>query len=457
MSSLFSLLDLGAAALQAQNAGVAVASNNVANASTEGYSRQRLDLQSRLGAPLVGGVDVGGVDRLSSSLLAGRIRTNISSVSVADAFTGALLDFQVGMNAPGGELGSLVSGFFASISEVAASPSDQNLRGAAVAAARDLAIGLRQKAAAAEQARAEANQRIRDHLQEANRLMQEIANANKAIANGDDPALQDRRDLAAGQLAELVGGSARIDPDGQMRITLTGGEVLVDGARAARFQPSPDAALGGVDRIEVVDGSHRRDVTMNVDGGRIGGELRARDQSIPATMAQLDQLAFDIATNVNSIHAANAGLDGQTGRNLFAPPPAGVTGAAAAMQVDPVVDADPNLFAAAAPGAGPGDNQGALALMGLRDQPLASGGTRTFTDAGIDVVADVGFQAASAAAERDFFAIQSEHLAGLRDSLSGVSLQEEMTNLSQFQHAAEAQVKFLGTIDELLGSIIEGL
>jgi len=51
----------------------------------------------------------------------------------------------------------------------------------------------------------------------------------------------------------------------------------------------------------------------------------------------------------------------------------------------------------------------------------------------------------------------AHHLAGLRDATSGVSLQEEMSNLSQFQHASEAQVKFLSAVDELLGSIIEGL
>jgi flagellar hook-associated protein 1 FlgK len=456
MSSLFSLLDLGAAALQAQNAGVAVASNNVANSTTAGYSRQRLDLQSRLAAPLVGGVMIGGIDRMSSSLLAGRIRSNVSSVSVADAFTGALQDLQMSMTSPGGELGSLMAGFFAGLSGVAASPADMNLRGAAVAAAHSLATGMREKSAAAEQGRVEANQRIRDNLQEANRLMQEIASANRAIAINDDPVLQDRREVAAGKLSEMVGGNARIDPDGQMRIALTGGEVLVDGNHAASFVSSPDAALGNMDRIEVVDGAHRRDVTTNIDGGRVGGELRARDQTIPRALAELDQLAFDVSTQVNLVHTQNAGLDGGTGRSLFAQP-AGVTGAAAAMAVDPAVAADPSLLATAAPGAGPGDNQGALALMALRDQPLAAGGTRTFTDAGIDIVAGIGFDAARSAAERDFFSAQSDHLAGLRDSMSGVSLQEEMTHLSQFQHAAEAQVQFLTTIDELLGTIVQSL
>jgi flagellar hook-associated protein 1 FlgK len=127
------------------------------------------------------------------------------------------------------------------------------------------------------------------------------------------------------------------------------------------------------------------------------------------------------------------------------------------MEVDPALAADSTLLATSAAGAGTGNNEGALALVALRDQPLASGGTRTFVDAGIDIAADVGRAAADAMAERDFFGVQGEHLAALRDAASGVSLQEEMSNLSQFQHAAEAQVRFLSTVDALLGSIIEGL
>jgi flagellar hook-associated protein 1 len=456
MSSLFGLLNLGANALQAHNAGVAVTSNNVANATTPGYSRQRIDLESQLGSPLVGGVRAGGIDRMSSSLLAGRMRSNTASLSVADAFASALLDLEASVTVPGGDLGGLVAGVFSGLGEVSSAPTDQNLRSAAVEAARALAVGMRRHAAEVADARAEANQRIRENLQEANRLINEIVRANQAAASSDDPVALDRRDKAAEQLSQLVGASARIDPDGQMRVTLTGGETLVDGGHGAQFVSTPDTALGNMDRIEVVDGPHRRDVTANIDGGRVGGELRLRDQAAPAALDKLDQLAFDISTRFNEVHRQNAGLDGQTGRNMFVTP-GQVSGAAAAMEVDPALLADSSLLATAAPGAGPGNNQGVLDLVALRDQPLADGGRRTFVDAGIQIVADIGRSAADAVIDRDFFAAQGEHLAGLRDSQSGVSLQEEMSNLSQFQHAAEAQVQFLAAVDELLGSIIQGL
>lgn len=455
MSSLFGLLHLGSNALGAQNAGIAVASNNVANVGTEGYSRQRIDLQSNLAAPLVGGVRAAGVDRMSSDLLAGRIRSNNSSVSIADAFAGALLDLEAQMTASG-DLGGRVAGFFASMGEVSAAPSDVNMREAAVRAARALATGMQEQAAAVADARAQANVRIRENLAEANQYIQEIAAANRAAAQSDDPAIQDRRDLASQRLSELVGASARIDPDGQMRVSLSDGAVLVDGTRAAELQSTPDEALGGMDRIDVVDGNLRRDVTSSFDGGRVGGELRMRDETAPAALAQLDQLAFDLSSRVNEVHRQNAGTDGVTGRDMFVQPTQ-VAGAAAAMAVDPALLADSSRLATAAPGAGPGDNGGALAMLGLADQPLADGGRRTFADAGIEIGAGIGRSAAEAASDSEFFSAQSQHLAGLRDSMSGVSLQEEMSNLSKFQHAAEAQLQFISTVDQLLGSIIEGL
>jgi flagellar hook-associated protein 1 len=457
MSSIFGLLNLGASALQAQNAGVAIASNNVANASTPGYSRQRINLESQLGTPLVGGVLARGVDRLSDSLLGGRIRNNAASVSVSDAFSGALLELEAGLTVAGSDLGTLVAGFFSGLSQVSAAPTDQNLRDAAVQGSRALAVGMQRHAGEVTKARDDANLRIREQLQQANKLIKDIARSNTAIGTGDDPVLRDRRDQAAGQLAQLVGGVARIDPDGQMRVTLSNGETLVDGARAAQFETTPDPALGNMDRIDVVDGGHRRDVTGGIDGGRVGGDLRLRDHAALDALAKLDQLAFDISSKVNEVHQQNAGLGGDTGLNLFTPPPAGVTGAAAAMAVDPDLLADSSLLATAAAGASSGDNQGARALLELRDQPLADHGLRTFLDAGIQIVADVGRAAADAVVDRDFFTAQGEHLEGLRDSFSGVSLEEEMSNLSQFQHASEAQVKFLSTVDELLNTIIEGL
>jgi flagellar hook-associated protein 1 FlgK len=240
-----------------------------------------------------------------------------------------------------------------------------------------------------------------------------------------------------------------------MRFVLDGGAVLVDGGHAAALTATPDATTG-VARLEVVDGGNRRDVTAAIAGGSLGAGLKFRDQTIAQVSTQLDQLAFDVTSSVNAVHTANAGLDGATGRVMFTPI-AQVAGAASAIAIDPGLAADPSRLALAAPGSGPGDNRGALALFALGGQTVASGGTRTLGDAAIDVVSGIALSASDARGDASRDGMLADHLAGLRDSLSGVDTQEELTNLARFQHASGAMVKFVSTIDGMLGSLIEQL
>lgn len=454
MSSLFSLLDLGAGAISAKSTGVAVAGNNAANADTEGYSRQRVDFRSERGFPVAGGVRAGAVQRFESLLLAGRSRVGGAALAMSRAFTQALTDFEIATSAS--NVAGKMSEFFAAVGSVSASPLDPFARPAAVTAAENLAKSIRSQATAVAEARSETDQRIRERTREASALAQQVADLNKATQISSDPVVADKRDAAAQNLAELVGGRARIDSDGYMRVVLDNGGVLVDGANAATLEANTDSANDGMARIELVDGPHRLDITSNLSAGTIGGEIAFRDGTAKTTIGDLDQLAFDLATSINATHRANIGADGIGGRDLFVEPTV-VTGAATALAVDSAVLADADLFATGQAGGGPGDNRGALALLGLRDQPLASGGTRSFIDAGIDLVANVGYEAANSTAQLDRLSATVDHLDGLRDSLAGVSVQEELTRLSEFQRGIEAASRFVSTVDDILGTIINTL
>ena len=145
------------------------------------------------------------------------------------------------------------------------------------------------------------------------------------------------------------------------------------------------------------------------------------------------------------------------GRRPLFTPLAAAAGAATAIAVDPALIADPDRLATAAAGAGPGDNRGALALLALRDQRVASGGTQTLSDAALDLVGSLGRRAHDAQAETDRATIISDHLGDLRDALSGVDLDEEMSNLVKFQHGAEAMTRFLSTVDGMLGDLLNRL
>ncbi len=454
MSDLLSLLSLGSAGITAQNTGVSVATNNVANANTEGYSRQRVDLEALIGSPLVGGVRSNRPDRFQDSILGGRIRTAAGSLALSRAFHSALTDVETRLSSGGPTVAEQLATMFAKVTAASAAPTDPVARKSAIDATHDLVAGIHRRAADLTTARAETNERIRANVATASDLARRLADTNLAIAKTNDPVMRDERDLVAAELSSLVGGQARIDPDGQMRFVLEGGAVLVDGRRAATLATSPDPTTGD-QIISVIDGAQRRDVTASLSSGSIGADRVVRDTTISRSQRDLDQLAFDTVSSLNVVHAANSGLDGISGRLMFGTL-AQVAGAASSISIDPALAADPGVLALGAPGAGPGSNAGALAFAAVANQPVASG-NRTLTGAALDMISVVATEAARSGSDVRRDELVAGHLAGLRDSLAGVDMQEELTNLARFEHASSAMTRFVSTIDGLLGDLIDRL
>jgi len=454
MSSLIGLLNLGGNAILAQNAGVAVTGNNISNANTEGYSRQNVNLESELAAPLVGGVRADGTSRADDQLLASRERSSSGAMGKSSTQAAALGTLESDLTS--GDVISAMGDLFAGLAKLAGAPADPELRASVIASGQAVATAFNSASSAISHARSDGDARIADDAKQATQLAAQIASANKAIAVSADPVLADKRDLAARKLAELVGGEGRIDPDGQMRFVAAGGAVIVDGARAATVSTTPDGTNDGHLKVQIVDGPHVQDVTTSLDGGKIGGELAARDGTAKTAASALDQLAYDLATQMNAVHRANAGTDGGTNRDFFTAP-AVVSGAAASLSVSATLVADPRQLATAALGAGPGSSDGVLALSALKDQPLAGGGTRSFFDEGIRTLNAVGTDAKAASDTAALESTRSDVLAAARDSVSGVSTQEEMTRLSAFQHASEAATQFVSTVNQLLTDLIQKL
>lgn len=456
MSSLLGLLDMGASAIQAQNAGIATAANNAANVNTEGYSRQRVDLKANLGSPILGGVGFDDPERIGSELLAGRQRHIGGSAGYFENLSSILLDLEGVLTAAEGDIPAGLSELFGNLNNVASSPLDPQVREAAIASGRRLAFAFRQQAGEVERARIDSDERIRDSADEAGALAAEIGKLNSAIQLQSDPILLDQRETASLRLAELVGGKARIDGDGQMRFLLDDGSVLVDGPRAVSFESIPDITLDGFARIEIVDGAHRKNVTNSISLGKLGADIHFRDNITNRLVSEIDQLGFDIATSINAAHRAYAGLDGVSGRDLFVEPLT-VDGAAKFFDVDPTLNGDPSLLAAAAVGEPVGNNDGMLALLDTKEQLLASGGSRTFLEESVRFISNMGQDVRAAVIDRKFHEAQRSSLDALKDSVSGVSLEEEMNRLSQFKVASEANMRFVQTIDQLLQRLVDVL
>jgi len=424
MSDLLSLLSLGSNALTAQNSGVAVATNNVANMNTEGYSRESVSLESLIGPPMLGGVRAGDVTRAASSMLSSRIRSTAGSLGRSQTMSDNLADFEATLSS-GPSISDSVATMFAKLGQVAATPTDKNLRNAVVSSIGDVVSAIHSAAGTVADATKAADDQINGIATQATSLANQLAAANKAVRTGGDPTAADRRDLLTKQLSALVGGQAGSDAAGNVRFVLDGGAVLVDGNHAASMSTSTDPATG-LATINVVDGSNTRDVTAQISGGQLGGQLATRDQ-LTSVAAKYDQYAFDLAQTFNSVSSANAGIDGVSGRNMFVAPTT-VAGAASSLELDPGLAANSDQLATA-----------------------ASGGSA------VDIVTDVGQQVSTAKSDATTDSLVGAHLDDLRDSLSGVDPTEEETNLAKFQNTSAALAKFVSTINDMMTNLITQL
>jgi flagellar hook-associated protein 1 FlgK len=233
------------------------------------------------------------------------------------------------------------------------------------------------------------------------------------------------------------------------------GILLVSGQQAASLDDSTLNASGFHQVTFKNPEGASFEVTSLLQKGEIGGLLTARDTTLAGVLNQLDQFAKTLTDTVNTQHAQGFDLNGVAGGDFFTPI-AAVSGAAGLVRVDPAVAADPHLIAAAQSAtAVPGDNRNALALANLHNSVQAPLGNRTFKDYFLTLVGDVGQQVQASKESLDFQQTLFDQTLGRRESLSGVNIDEEMTNMIQFQRAFQAASRLIQVGDEMYQTMIE--
>jgi flagellar hook-associated protein 1 FlgK len=200
------------------------------------------------------------------------------------------------------------------------------------------------------------------------------------------------------------------------------------------------------------------DITGAIEGGKLKGWLEVRDGYAADYINQLDTLAQSIVTEVNTRHQSGYGLTSDplsgspvTGQDFFV----GTGTTAASMAVDPGILNDVNRIAAATTAATvPGDNGNAVAIAALPSQATMSAGQATFNDFYSALVGRVGSDVRNASVNHDYEASMVNQLENYRESVAGVSLDEEMINLVKYQHAYEAAARVITTVDEMLDTLL---
>jgi len=322
-----SILGNGTSALLAFQRALATSSHNIANASVDGYTRQRVELSNRPGEGLRnnyigGGVQIASITRLSDNLVTNRLLDSQGEIGRLDLVNGfALRIDQLFTDATTG-LAQPFSAFFDAAQGVAAEPASQAARTELLGRAEALVARFDQLQGGLDQIDREINARLVGGAEEVNRLASEIARLNVEIArNGPanaSPDLLDQRDRLVAQVATLTGVTTLPQEDGSLNVFTTGGQPIVVGATASRFVTVQDDFRNDrvVLALETTTGTVR--LGAGSIAGQLGGALSSRAELVDAGRAELGRIAATLAEIVNGQSAAGLDLNGNVGTDFFA-------------------------------------------------------------------------------------------------------------------------------------------
>ncbi len=450
MAGLLDSLSSAADALNAQRLGIDVAGQNLANVNTDGYSRRTLVLAERpTSTSGNGGVDVLRIDALRDTYVQGRLDAESQSSSYSGAIAGQLSTLAAAIGQPGSSVDGALSSFFDAFASLAQDPTSTVARDTVVLQGQSLAQSFNDMSGRLTSARQAADTQLRGDANQVNTLINQIATLNGQIMGQSGPSietLKDQRTVAISQLSSLIGASQIPASDGSISVTVGNGNPLVIGNTP--YQVVVGNTTNGMATLSVLG----QDITSQVTQGEMGGLLNVRDTLVPGYTTQLDQLAYDVANQVNALHQAGYTGTGSTNQTFFTPI-ASVTGAASAIAVDPAVVANSNLVAAGTTNAS-GDNQNAQAIAALKTTKFASSGSATPSDAWAQFAYQVGSDTSTASAAQANQQQIVTQLTQLRDSVSKVSPDEEAANLMKFQRAYEANARYFTTIVQTLDTLM---
>jgi len=458
---IYSTLIIGRDALITQQRAIEVTGHNIANVNTPGYSRQRLLFDAKdsvdIGIGQIGtGVQGLAIERIYDNYLGDQINNAAQDLGRWEAQRDALERVEMVFDEGSGYgLNNAMSEFWNLWQDLANNPAGHTERTLLLAKSENLTNTFNTIYSDLVGIQNDLDSGISAIVSEINLLAKEIEDLNDKIllieaTNQNANDYRDERDQLLKNISELIDFTSSEASDGRVTITLGDGNDLVGNPAYGTLIATDSDGDGFLD-VEWSSASGTM-INANISKGKLKGLFETRDVIIDDMLTRLNTLAASIRDEVNAEHIAGYGLDG-TQNNFF--DPAG-TLTDATFSVNPSISANVNKIAAGDTSAA-GDNRTALDIATLQNTFTMSTNTSTFDDYYSSLVSDVGIEVREASQKYEHQNSMAAQLDNYRESISGVSLDEEMVNLIRFQHAYNAAAKLITIVDELLETLIRSV
>jgi len=470
-------MEIGKAGLKIYQVATEVISENIANVNTPGYSRQRAILESappttHNGFPLGSGVRISVVERYYDSLL----QKQLVNAGTASGYDSAKLDVLQQIEPIFNEialdgLGASMADFFNSWQDLSTNPGGTAERQVVLSKAQIMLDQFHYVDRTLNAAITAQEESIAPQVDDINRIIEDISVWNAQIEKteqiyGNANEMRDQRDYAIRTLAEQIGVKYTENSDGTTDVYLTDDDTgtnyyLVHGSQYGHLNVAGTPAVVTVTDYLGVTGPNSLDpasatpfYSSDTSGGQLWATLKMRDVTIPDYLAQVDELANQMVDKVNTQHRAGFNLQTPQITNVNFFDPAGTDSGSISLNIS-----SPDQIAAADATGEPGNNANAINLAQLANTSITfTVGTTTFngtfnTYYG-SLVAQVGLDVQSAKTVVDQDDAFMKQLTTLRESQSGVSLDEELASLIEYQRAYQASAKLITTAGEMLDTVI---
>lgn len=327
-----SILSIGSSALAAAQVGISTTGHNIANANTEGYSRQKVQQSAnqaqKFGYGYVGqGVNVASVTRVYNDLLAKQVINSQSISQGVNTYSTELNTIDNMLSDSTAGLNPALSDFYAKIKNVASNASDIPTRQSLLSSSQALANRFKSMGERLTEIQNDVNTQITGNISSINGLSSQISRLNdiieKAISVDGNPPndLMDQRDKLVSDMSQII--KTTIVPQGQGSYNVFVGNGLPVVVGADTFELTPTTSLTDESRIEVGYKSNTKVTILGKDslvGGKLGGLVEFRSESLDPTQRQLGQIGLVLASEYNEQHRAGVDLNGNTGLDLFSVP-----------------------------------------------------------------------------------------------------------------------------------------
>lgn len=450
MAGLYDVIESGKQGMLVSQASIQVTGRNIANMNTLGYSRQRLDVTPVL-PEILAGFSLGAA--ISGDTLI-RIREdftdrqfwNQNSLQVQYDTEESLLQQLEGILPVDTETGlrSMLDEFWGSWNNLANDPESSVARTAVLNKAETLVLTFNRVHLEFASFQKSIGTEITARVDEINLIAAELAKIN-AVDPGDNLELEDQRVRLIDKLSSLA--PLQIIRSGKSLSVTIGGISVVSATNSIPLEVSfeLDSQGIGVATIQVA-GTDRQ---VKIGTGELGGLLNVYSKDIPKTLGNLNTLAATLAKEVNAVHVTGFDLSNNTGNLFFT---SGSNGAAS-FAVDSAIRANSSLIASSSAANEPGNGNLAQAIADLSDAPTI--GDQSIGDFQRTMVAALGTRIQ----ETRFLSKSQQsvvnHLALKRESIAGVSIEEEMVRLMQLEQSFVTASRLVSTADELIRTLLQ--